>query len=114
MLGITAHVHCARRSKRWGWPGITAHVHSAQIHRREFKAGDGRESPLTYTQRKSSAASSKLGMAGNHRSRTLLILHDALRVELGMAGNHRSRTLGCAARHLPGSWGWPGITAHVH
>ncbi len=34
-------------------------------------AGDGRESPLTYTKREPTSSQSALGMAGNHRSRTL-------------------------------------------
>ena len=36
-----------------------------------------------------------LGMAGNHRSRTLARQGGGNQRELGMAGNHRSRTLAC-------------------
>jgi hypothetical protein len=56
-------------------------------------AGDGRESPLTYTHSSQNVTARKLGMAGNHRSRTLLWPLGPETWELGMAGNHRSRTL---------------------
>ena len=52
--GVAAQVHysalLSRRRQRWGWPGIAAQVHYAiglAIQKRQ--AGDGRESPLKYT-----------------------------------------------------------------
>jgi hypothetical protein len=83
----------------WGWPGITAHVHSALIESsgpRTVPAGDGQESPLTYT-------------------RELVVRSKPLPTRLGMARNHRSRTLQATGEAChPFRWGWPGITAHVH
>jgi len=95
--GITAHVHwylsSAQTRSSWGWPGITAHVHCVQYVYSIMLAGDGRESPLTYTGRNGGKPTTVLGMAGNHRSRTLILKGTRMNVALGMAGNHRSRTL---------------------
>ena len=33
----------------WGWPGFTAHVHYLRVRQVRIVAGDGRDSPLTYT-----------------------------------------------------------------
>jgi len=56
----------------------------------------------------------ELGMAGNHRSRTLVSFLGTNQIKLGMAGNHRSRTLCAICLFHYAGWGWPGITAHVH
>ncbi len=58
------------------------------------RAGDGRESSLTYTMYNLAPFHFLLGMAENHRSRTLIATVTGAPDLLGMAENHRSRTLG--------------------
>ena len=102
---------------RWGWPGFTAQVHSgAHCAAMHMSAGDGRDSPLKYTRslhrharrvrwgwpgftaqvhwtRCDATAAIRLGMAGIHRSSTLLDRAGMRDCTLGMAGIHRSSTL---------------------
>jgi len=52
-------------------------------------------------------------MAGSPLTYTQLSDY-GMRQSLGMARNHRSRTLSYPITHCPEGWGWPGITAHVH
>src|ERR1700686_3915191 len=53
-----------RRRTGWGWPGITAQVHSAHRDQPRPQAGDGRESPLKYTEKHTHPSLPSLGMAG--------------------------------------------------
>ncbi len=56
-------------------------------------AGDGRDSPLKYTTISRWPLRKLLGMAGIHRSSTLVVPLTWARIVLGMAGIHRSSTL---------------------
>src|ERR1035438_10484 len=73
-----------------------------------WSAGDGRESPLTYTSRIIAEQQIVLGMAGNRRSRTLQAQVERLIRMLGMAGNRRSRTLPSKRSRVTGVLGMAG------
>jgi hypothetical protein len=80
-------------TESWGWPGFTAQVHFKTNRLLIYSAGDGRDSPLKYTNVTTSISPTQLGMAGIHRSSTLISLNLQRRFVLGMAGIHRSSTL---------------------
>ena len=140
---ITAQVHLQRADAActcgWGWPRITAQVHSqacygrrrialgmaenrrsstltSHVRRRRDRAGDGRESPLKYTDAaRMIVGINRLGMAENRRSSTLehraSIRHD-------LAGDGRESplkyTATCSRCRCAIGWGWPRIAAQVH
>jgi ATP-dependent exoDNAse (exonuclease V) alpha subunit len=89
-----------------------AGIHRSSTLTREYPcadfAGDGRDSPLKYTNVTTSISPTQLGMAGIHRSSTLISLNLQRRFVLGMAGIHRSSTLADDADGRDSCWGWPG------
>ena len=77
----------------WGWPGFTAQVHLLRSTTPGWRL---------------------LGMAGIHRSSTLIRKGETEVCQLGMAGIHRSSTLLAIWPTYQLGWGWPGFTAQVH
>ena len=102
-----------QESERPVCPRFSKYTLLAGFHRHPF-AGDGRESPLKYTDSFQLPSTSSLGMAGSRRSSTLGRKIQPTLCLLGMAGSRRSSTLTDSPCMQCCRWGWPGVAAQVH